>query len=279
MMEAAMVEPKVLVRTIDLVKVYKGDVRALDRVNLTIHQGEFLSVMGPSGSGKSTLLNMLGALDRPTAGEVYVAGEALVSRRDLDKFRSRTVGFVFQLHNLLPTLTTVENVEVPMREMHISRRERHDRALELLEDVDLADKAEQLPPRLSGGERQRVAIARAFANEPQLLLADEPTGNLDSTSGAEVMRIFRKLKQEHGMTILVVTHDPAVARSTDRVVVLRDGQIVRDEPIRDSYSEDLRDFKLSSLGQALLQGTIPEQVQGLGLERVMPGLQHVLTAI
>ena len=166
-----------------------------------------------------------------------------------------------------------------MREMRISRRERHDRALELLEEVDLADKAEQLPPRLSGGERQRVAIARALANEPQLLLADEPTGNLDSTSGAEIMQIFRKLKQQVGMTILVVTHDPAVVRSTDRVVMLRDGQIVRDEPIRDPYSEDLRDFKLSSLGQALLQGTIPEQVQGLGLERVMPGLQHVLTGI
>jgi len=124
-----------------------------------------------------------------------------------------------------------------------------------------------------------VAIARALANEPQLLLADEPTGNLDSTSGAEVMQIFRKLEREHGMTILVVTHDPAVARSTDRVVVLQDGQIVRDEPVRDPYSEDLRDFKLSSLGQALLQGTIPKQVQGLGLERVLPGLQHVLTGI
>ena len=274
-----MVEPKALVRTLDLEKVYKGDVRALDRVNLTIHQGEFLSVMGPSGSGKSTLLNMLGALDRPTAGEVFVAGEGLVSSRDLDKFRSRTVGFVFQLHNLLPTLTTRENVEVPMLEIRLSRRERHARALQLLEDVDLADKAEQLPSLLSGGERQRVAIARALANKPQLLLADEPTGNLDSTSGAEVMQIFRKLKQEHGMTILVVTHDPAVARSTDRVVVLRDGQIVRDEPVRDPYSEDLRDFKTSSLGQALLQGTIPEQVRGLGLEKVLPGLRHVLAGI
>ena len=274
-----MAEPKALVRTLDLEKVYKGDVRALDRVNLTIHQGEFLSVMGPSGSGKSTLLNMLGALDQPTAGEVFVAGEGLVSSRDLDKFRSRTVGFVFQLHNLLPTLTTRENVEVPMLEIRLSRRERHARALQLLEDVDLADKAEQLPSLLSGGERQRVAIARALANKPQLLLADEPTGNLDSTSGAEVMQIFRKLKQEHGMTILVVTHDPAVARSTDRVVVLRDGQIVRDEPVRDPYSEDLRDFKTSSLGQALLQGTIPEQVRGLGLEKVLPGLRHVLAGI
>lgn len=269
----------VLVSTENLTKVYNGVVRALDGVNLTLQEGEFLSVMGPSGSGKSTLLNLLGALDRPTSGEVQVAGQRLAEVRDLDRFRSHTVGFVFQMYNLIPTLTALDNVEVPMRARSLSRRARRERAQALLALVGLAERAVHLPARLSGGERQRVAIARALANEPRLLLADEPTGNLDSASGAELMAVFRRLNQTQGMTVLVVTHDPAVARSTDRIVTLRDGQIVRDEPVRDPCWEDLRQFKVSALGQALLEGTVPETVRGLGLQSLLPGMQSVLSRV
>jgi len=269
----------VLVRTEDLTKVYNGAVRALDGVNLTVQAGEFLAVTGPSGSGKSTLLNLLGALDRPTSGEVYVAGERLAEVRNLDRFRSRAVGFVFQMHNLIPTLTAQENVEVPMRAGPIPRRLWRERAEELLALVGLSERARHLPAQLSGGERQRVAIARALANEPRLLLADEPTGNLDSASGAEVMAVFRKLNQEQGVTVLVVTHDPAVARSTDRIVVLRDGRIVRDEPLENPYLEDLREFRSSALGQALLEGKVPEAIQGVGLESLLPAMQSVLSRV
>jgi ABC-type lipoprotein export system ATPase subunit len=264
----------VIVRTEDLTKVYNGRVRALDGVNLTVREREFLSVMGPSGSGKSTLLHLLGALDRPTAGEVHVAGERLSGVRDLDRFRSRTVGFVFQLHNLIPTLTARENVEVPM-----PRKARQERAQALLDLVGLADRADHLPGRLSGGERQRVATARALANNPRLLLADEPTGNLDSKSGAELMSVFRLLNQEQGMTVLVVTHDPAVARGTDRIVVLRDGRIVNDELVSDPYLQDLKEFKTSTLGQALQEGDVPPAVRGLGLEALLPGLQRLLASV
>jgi putative ABC transport system ATP-binding protein len=263
-----------LIRTVGLTRVYPGNVRALDGVDLTVRTGEFLAVMGPSGSGKSTLLHLLGALDRPSAGRVLVAGEDLSHLRDLDRFRSRTVGLVFQMHNLLPTLTARENVEVAMR--GIPRRMRHERAAALLAQVGLAGRSGHLPARLSGGERQRVAIARALANGPRLLLADEPTGNLDSASGAEVMAVLRKLNHEHGTTIVVVTHDPAVARATDRVVVLHDGRIVRDEALDNPYRQDLREFRATALGQALLQGRVPEEVRSLGLEAVLPGLQEVL---
>jgi len=270
-----------IVETRELTKVYGdgAEVRALDGVNLTVQEGEFLAVMGPSGSGKSTLLNLLGALDRPTSGEVHVAGERLAEVRNLDRFRSRTVGFVFQLHNLIPTLTSRENVEVPLRAGHLSRRARRERAEALLTLVGLAERADHLPAQLSGGERQRVAIARALANEPRLLLADEPTGNLDSTSGAEVMAMLRKLNQEQGTTVLVVTHDPAVARSTDRIVALHDGRIVRDEPLENPYLEDLREFRSSALGQALLEGRVPQEIQELGLQSLLPGIQSVLARV
>lgn len=278
-MESNMTDNEILVQTMNLVKEYEGDVRALDGVNLIVQRGEFLSVMGPSGSGKSTLLNLLGALDRPSGGEIYIAGEPLGTKEDLDRFRSHTVGFVFQLHNLLPTLTARENVEIPMFEIRLSNRERHLRAMNLLEEVGLADKADQIPPRLSGGERQRVAIARAIANDPQILLADEPTGNLDSFSGAEVMRVFRKLHQEKGMTVLIVTHDPSVARSTDRIVVLQDGKILRDEMVGDPYRRDLQEFKLSGLGQLLMRGKVTTEVQELGLEKLVPELRDVLASL
>ncbi|MCS7285660.1 MAG: ABC transporter ATP-binding protein [Anaerolineae bacterium] len=212
----------------DLVKVYREgvEVRALNGLTMTVGRGEFVAIMGPSGSGKSTLLHILGALDRPTSGEVWVNGQDLARIRDLDTFRARTVGFVFQLHNLIPTLTARENVEVPMIGQPISRRERRRRAEELLERVGLRDRMNHLPSQMSGGERQRVAIARALANRPVILLADEPTGNLDSQSGAEIVALMRELNRDLGMTIILVTHNPWVARCADRILLLRDGRIV-----------------------------------------------------
>jgi len=261
------VNENVVVETRDLVKIY-GDgveVRALDGVNLIVREKEFVAVMGPSGSGKSTLLHLIGALDRPTSGQVIVQGQDLTRVRDLDRFRSQTVGFVFQLHNLIPTLTARENVEVPMHESKLSRGARRRRALELLELVGLAERADFLPNQLSGGERQRVAIARALANNPAIILADEPTGNLDSVSGAEVMRTLRHLNQTQGTTIIVVTHDPKVARATDRRITLQDGRIVDDHPVGTELIEDLRELAHSRLGQLLREGRMEEIVAQLGL--------------
>jgi ABC-type lipoprotein export system ATPase subunit len=249
-------ENEIIVETRDLVKIY-GDgveVRALDGVNLRVDRGEFIAVMGPSGSGKSTLLNMIGALDRPTSGQALVNGEDLAKVRDLDTFRARTVGFIFQLHNLIPTLTARENVEVPMMGQPIGRGERRRRAKELLELVGLADRMGHLPNQLSGGERQRVASARALANRPALVLADEPTGDLDSQSGAEVIALMHQLNHELGTTIIVVTHDPAVARRTDRVLMMRDGDIVHEHTVGTPFEEDLAAFRRSGLGKAVLNG-------------------------
>ena len=247
---------KIIVETRDLVKIYGdgAEVRALNGVNLHIARREFASVMGPSGSGKSTLLNMIGALDRPTSGTVLVNGQDLAKVRNLDAFRARTVGFVFQLHNLIPTLTARENVEVPMQGQLISRQARHRRAIELLEMVGLAERMNHLPNMLSGGERQRVAIARALVNSPAIVLADEPTGDLDSQSGAEIIALMRRLNRELGTTFIIVTHDPAVARQTNRVLVMRDGRIVHEHTVGTPFEEDLAAFWRSGLGQALLAG-------------------------
>jgi len=250
-----MVVDKIIVETRDLVKVY-GDgtqVRALAGVNVQIRGGEFIAVMGPSGSGKSTLLNMLGALDRPTGGQVLVDGQDLTEVSDLDTFRARTVGFVFQLHNLIPTLTARENVEVPTVGQPISRGERHQRSVELLGLVDLSHRMDHLPSQLSGGQRQRVAIARALANRPTIVLADEPTGDLDSQSGAEVIALMRRLNRELGTTFIIVTHDPAVARQTDRVLIMRDGLIVHEHTVGSPFEEDLIAFRRSGLGKAIRQ--------------------------
>ncbi len=248
-----MAEP--LIRTEDLTKIYGSGptaIRALDGVSLEVHPGEFLAVMGPSGCGKSTLLNMLGALDRPTEGKVWVGGEDLSRLKDVDRFRARTVGFVFQLHNLLPTLTALENVEVPMQGLGVTRRQRRERAEYLLDLVDLADRKDHLPSQLSGGQRQRVAIARALANDPALILADEPTGSLDSQSGEELLALFDSLNRDHGTTILVVTHDRRVAQATRRILRMRDGRIVDDHRVTDPLEEDLRMLAYSRLGQVLL---------------------------
>ena len=254
--ETSNVKREVIVETRELVKIYGdgAEVRALDGVTMSVTEGEFVSVMGPSGSGKSTLLNMIGALDRPTDGQVLVNGEDLAEVRNLDVFRARTVGFIFQLHNLIPTLTARENVEVPMMGQPISRRKRRRRAEELLDLVGLADRMGHLPNQLSGGQRQRVAIARALANEPALILADEPTGDLDSESGADVIALMHHLNHELGATVVVVTHDPAVARQTDRILIMRDGRMVHEHTVGTPFEEDLAAFRRSGLGKAIRAG-------------------------
>ncbi|OIO95140.1 MAG: hypothetical protein AUK03_05855 [Anaerolineae bacterium CG2_30_64_16] len=244
-----------LIRTTNLVKVYgsgEHGVRALDGLNLKVMPGELVAVMGPSGCGKSTLLNLLGALDQPTEGEVWVAGENLARLRDVDAFRARTVGFVFQLHNLLPTLTALENVEAPMQGQVSSQRGRRERAAHLLETVGLGDRPGALPSQLSGGQRQRVAVARSLANDPALILADEPTGSLDSQSGAEILQLLADLNRSQGATILIVTHDRRVAQTTQRILRMHDGRIVSDHQLTDPLEEDLRMLAYSKLGQALL---------------------------
>jgi ABC-type lipoprotein export system ATPase subunit len=246
----------VVVEAIDLTKIY-GDsktiqVRALDQVSLKIYAREFVAVMGPSGSGKSTLLHLIGALDKPTSGKVLVNGQDISAQHDLDGFRSRTVGFIFQLHNLIPTLTALENVEVPMQGQGLNDRARRKRAAELLGLVGLGERVNHLPGQLSGGQRQKVAIARALANNPSIVLADEPTGNLDSASGNEVMSMLEQLNREQGTSIMLVTHDPNVARRTKRILIMRDGQIVQEDIVGDVYTEDLKVLARSELGQAVL---------------------------
>jgi ABC-type lipoprotein export system ATPase subunit len=247
-----------LIETIHLSKVYgSGEtaIRALDDVALTVEPGEFVAIIGPSGCGKSTLLNMLGALDQPTEGEVWVAGENLAKLKNVDDFRARTVGFVFQLHNLLPTLTALENIEVPMQGRVSNTRKRRERAMHLLEVVGLAPRARHLPNQLSGGQRQRIAIARALANNPKLVLADEPTGALDSQSGDEILALLGELKRSEGTTIAVVTHDRRVAQSTQRILRMQDGRIVEDHRVNDPLEEDLRALAFSKLGETILDPT------------------------
>ena len=213
-----------------LIKVYAdGAVTALAGVDLKIVGGELVAIMGPSGSGKSTLLHMLGALDVPTDGEVFFKGVALSQVDSLDAVRSSEMGFVFQSFYLLPNLTAAENVQLPMFESAWDAAERARRANDLLETVGMIHRSTQLPTRLSVGERQRVAIARALANEPAVLLADEPTGNLDSHTGGGILDLFDKLHQERAMTIVMVTHEAEVATRAQRLVRMRDGRIESDE--------------------------------------------------
>ncbi|MBX3413405.1 MAG: ABC transporter ATP-binding protein [Pirellulales bacterium] len=221
--------PTPLLRAERLSKDYpNGNVHALADVNVSIAAGEYVAIMGPSGSGKSTLLNLLGALDRPTSGEVYFDDQPLSTLRHLDRFRSREIGFVFQSFFLLPTLTSLQNVQIPMFEGTLSARQREQRALELLEQVNMAHRAGHRPAQLSVGERQRVAIARSLANGPRLLLADEPTGNLDSRTGEEILQLFDRLHREGRMTLVVVTHSDEVAARAQRVLRMRDGRLAED---------------------------------------------------
>ena len=214
----------------DITKVYQMgeiEVHALRGLSVKIAKGEVVSIMGPSGSGKSTLMNILGCLDRPTSGEYSLNGESVSTLTDdqLADIRNRGVGFVFQSFNLLPRQTALANVELPMRYGELNGRNRKQVATEALEAVGLGDRIRHRPNELSGGEMQRVAIARALVNDPAIIMADEPTGNLDSISGDEIMSLLRNLNQERGTTLIVVTHDPEIAELTDRVITLRDGCI------------------------------------------------------
>ena len=208
-----------------------GRIRALDGVSLDLEPGELVALTGPSGCGKSTLLNLIGALDRPDSGEIRVGGEDVTHLADASRYRATTVGFVFQFHNLMTTLTALENVQIPMLGER-PRAEREQRARSLLAEVGLAERERSRPPTLSGGERQRVAIARALANEPRLLLADEPTGALDSETGAQILDLLRSVRDTRATTILLVTNDDAVAVQADRVLRLRDGAVIPDAALR-----------------------------------------------
>ena len=216
----------------DLTKVYQmGDieVHALRGLSIKIRRGEVIAIMGPSGSGKSTLMNMIGCLDRPTSGEYLLEGEQVSNLKDdqLAEIRNRKVGFVFQTFNLLSRATALSNVELPMRYSGMARG-RKERAKSALELVGLGDRIHHRPNELSGGQQQRVAIARSLVNDPTIILADEPTGNLDSKSGVEIMQLLLKLNTEQGTTLVIVTHDPEIAQQTQRTILIRDGMVVEE---------------------------------------------------
>jgi len=226
---------RALIEVEDLTKRYMmgtQEVWALDGVTLSIEKGEYVAVMGPSGSGKSTLMNMLGCLDTPTGGTYHLRGEdvSTFSDNDLAEIRNREIGFVFQTFNLLPRVNCLRNAELPLIYAGMSKRERRERAAEVLESVGLGDRLDHRPNELSGGQRQRVATARALVNRPSLLLADEPTGNLDTETGAEIMQLLEALHRQ-GNTILVVTHEEHVAHHARRIIHLRDGKLEQDESV------------------------------------------------
>ena len=221
----------------NLFKVYRNgslEVMALRDVSLSVAEREFVAIMGQSGSGKSTLMNILGCLDSLTSGKYFLGGEDVsqISGKKLAAIRNRKIGFVFQSYNLLPRLNALQNVELPMIYGGIKGKQRKAAALEALERVGLADRVHHKPSEMSGGQKQRVAIARALVNEPAILLADEPTGNLDSKSGEEIMGIFQRLNRE-GVTIVMVTHEQDIAMHTNRIVAFKDGRIIKDEPVVD----------------------------------------------
>ena len=205
-----------------------GHIKALNGIDLTIEKGEFVSIIGPSGSGKSTLLNMLGALDKVDSGNITIDGVDLNNTRDLSEFRQNKIGFIFQLHNLIPNLSASENVQIPLVGTKISEKEMEERSKELLETVDLGDRLDQKPTKLSGGQRQRVAIARALVNNPSIILADEPTGSLDSKNSELILNLLIKLHEENDATLIVVTHDNDIARLANRTIKIKDGVIIED---------------------------------------------------
>jgi putative ABC transport system ATP-binding protein len=228
-------DERALIEIADLTKRYmmgSQEVWALDGVTLTVEEGEYVAVMGPSGSGKSTLMNMLGCLDTPTSGTYHLRGEdvSTFSDNELAEIRNREIGFVFQTFNLLPRVNCLRNAELPLIYAGMSRRERRERAAEVLRSVGLGDRLDHRPNELSGGQRQRVATARALVNRPALLLADEPTGNLDTETGAEIMQLLEALHRR-GNTILLVTHEEDIARHARRIIHLRDGRLERDETV------------------------------------------------
>jgi ABC-type lipoprotein export system ATPase subunit len=221
---ASLLEAKALTREFD-----EGQVKALRGVDFSIGEGEFVAIVGPSGCGKSTLLQLLGALDRPTSGTLLYRGISLPDDPNPAAYRARQVGFIFQAFHLLPTFTAAENVQIPMFEIDRSASERRDRAVELLKLVGLDHRLDHFPSKLSGGERQRVAIARSLANGPALLLADEPTGNLDSENAQSVLNLLIRLQQEQGRTMVLVTHDATIAERAGRILRMIDGRIVAED--------------------------------------------------
>ncbi|MDO8480225.1 MAG: ABC transporter ATP-binding protein [Nanoarchaeota archaeon] len=225
---------KTILELADVWKIYKmGDVEvpALKGLDFKVGQGEFVAIMGPSGSGKSTAMNMIGCLDVPTRGHIFLEGKdiALMSESQLARIRGKKIGFIFQQFNLINTLTALENVALPMVFQNIPKEKRLAKARQLLELVELGERMHHKPTELSGGQQQRVAIARSLANDPEVILADEPTGNLDSKTGHTVMDFLRKLHEKEGRTIILVTHDEATARNADRIEFLKDGQVLKRE--------------------------------------------------
>jgi putative ABC transport system ATP-binding protein len=250
-----------VIKLISVHKVYhtgEVDVHAVRGVSLEISKGEFVAVMGASGSGKSTLMNILGCLDRPTRGAYLLDGTDVseLGRDELADIRNQKIGFVFQGFNLLSRTSALENVELPMlyEHRHLSSREQYERAQRALETVGLAERADHHPNQLSGGQQQRVAIARALVNQPALLLADEPTGNLDSQTSIEIMGVFQKLN-EQGITIVMVTHELDIARYTKRNVIMRDGYVVTDTPVKDRFIAEAELTRLRQAQQAVQLAT------------------------
>ena len=225
-----------IIETVDLVKEYpQGEtaLRVLKGVNMKVEEGDFMAIMGPSGSGKSTLLNMIGALDKPTSGTVLIRGVDISTLNDnqLADLRSKEIGFIFQSFNLISRMKALDNVALPMAITGVPRSERRERAAKLLEQVGLGERMHHRPTELSGGEQQRVAIARALVNNPAVVLCDEVTGNLDSGTGDDIMQLLRTLNNEQGKTFVLITHDPVVAQSTDRLVTLHDGEIIGEKRV------------------------------------------------
>ncbi len=231
MIEKTTNETDVIVECIDLKKSYiLGEVKveALRGINMKIKRGEMVAIQGPSGCGKTTLLNIIGSLDCPTSGKIFLEGKEIstASERELTEIRRKSVGFIFQFYNLLPVLTALENVELPMLIAGKPKAERHERAIDLLQKVDLLDRKDHKPDELSGGERQRVAIARALANNPLILLADEPTGDLDTESGESILKQLKEVNKTEQQTLVLVTHDTSIAQQTHRIFHIKDGAIV-----------------------------------------------------
>jgi putative ABC transport system ATP-binding protein len=226
-----------VIRVEKLVKIYqlgKVSIHALRGVSFDVAKGEFLVVMGPSGSGKTTLLNLIGAIDKPTSGRILIEGRdiTILSEGELTKLRRHKIGFIFQFYNLIPALTALENVELPMLTAGMPRKDASQRAFQLLDMVGLAERVNHFPDELSGGEQQRVAIARALANKPSVILADEPTGDLDTKTGMEVVQMLHDTSKRENTTVIVVTHDPMITERADRILHLRDGNIVGEKRLR-----------------------------------------------
>ena len=215
-----------VIEAVNLRKEYDGgDVVALKGANISIYAGEFVAVMGPSGSGKSTLLHLLGTLDSPSGGCVKILGQDVAAVRDKHLLRARTIGFIFQLHNLIPSLPLVDNVMVPMVPLRLPAKQKRDRATKALDGVGLSHRTSHTPGKVSGGERQRAAFARALVNDPQIILADEPTGNVDTATGDKLLDLLISIKNTRGTTLVIVTHNPELAVKADRVVIIRDGEL------------------------------------------------------